>query len=738
MNRYNRNTFNNNFDGSPGDRAPGRGGGYSARGNRGGRGSGGRGGGRGGGGRGGGRGGGGFGRGDRSNQQYPNDFSYSSNYNYSDVNLNYYQKRRTGGIGSSRNPSSTNLYNYNDVYESTPNGWGENNTRKSRYLIPIVFVRSKDVYDPSKSVNEYIKTHPSHLPVHHDPTTEDIITKFATDHKSEQSVVNSLTNNNKSINPITPIDSDPLIATTGIQKLALDDKTENTQQLISKESDSEVDEDDLLQWAKSDIGGEGKGFDFDVPSDDEDSDDEKIRQRIENDFIVTGNPHEIRRVSIISEESPFIQNLKFTLQIYDSNPVQITYSELKSKYTSLVPPFPKFLSILQRKGRFLSSVENREGDYETLEQEEKQTARSLTSSNSISDTDSLDLDESNSFSSSSSASQQDIPELINSLSHLQDSKMSKSQQRQARQQFEKSTQLDFPEFNITKKSLGGGKNKNDYPDFSIADSSLHPTLINQFDNARKNQSLKKMERKLQRDLLKSQLKQGRNTDSAERRLAQARNDIVDFRGNGGFVNLSLKYPIFMTIRDIAHEFEYFILSVKRNSLPFPKMDDMDDIQIIQNLAEFYNLSHTLKGIKTGDPHLSITKTPTTSLLNAQNDSIFKSIQKNSSRRFWNCDPNVNPNLMTKKILLKREKKSKNPVNPNKQNSSSLQKVKDGHIVGGGAEKIETSSFGHKLLVNLGWTQGKGLGASGNGISEPLTATVKTTKTGLGNIDLYYN
>ena len=59
-------------------------------------------------------------------------------------------------------------------------------------------------------------------------------------------------------------------------------------------------------------------------------------------------------------------------------------------------------------------------------------------------------------------------------------------------------------------------------------------------------------------------------------------------------------------------------------------------------------------------------------------------------------------------------------------------IPEGHIVGGMAPEIDHTNVGRQLLEKLGWVKGEGLGAHGNkGISEPLVATVKKSKTGLG-------
>ncbi|KAN0065616.1 squalene synthetase-like protein [Thecaphora frezii] len=56
--------------------------------------------------------------------------------------------------------------------------------------------------------------------------------------------------------------------------------------------------------------------------------------------------------------------------------------------------------------------------------------------------------------------------------------------------------------------------------------------------------------------------------------------------------------------------------------------------------------------------------------------------------------------------------------------------REGEEVGWGAEKIGADNIGHRLLAAMGWTEGSGIGVSG-GISDPVSATVKVSKGGLG-------
>lgn len=61
---------------------------------------------------------------------------------------------------------------------------------------------------------------------------------------------------------------------------------------------------------------------------------------------------------------------------------------------------------------------------------------------------------------------------------------------------------------------------------------------------------------------------------------------------------------------------------------------------------------------------------------------------------------------------------------------TVPKNREGEEVGFGADRIGADNIGHKLLAAMGWTEGKGIGSS-QGMANPVSATVKTSKGGLG-------
>uniref|UniRef100_A0AAY5F2A4 G-patch domain-containing protein n=1 Tax=Electrophorus electricus TaxID=8005 RepID=A0AAY5F2A4_ELEEL len=53
------------------------------------------------------------------------------------------------------------------------------------------------------------------------------------------------------------------------------------------------------------------------------------------------------------------------------------------------------------------------------------------------------------------------------------------------------------------------------------------------------------------------------------------------------------------------------------------------------------------------------------------------------------------------------------------------------VVGEGAPPIPESNMGSRMLQNMGWSPGMGLGPEGRGITEPLRATQRPKGAGLG-------
>ncbi|AET40846.1 Sqs1p Ecym_6475 [Eremothecium cymbalariae DBVPG len=172
------------------------------------------------------------------------------------------------------------------------------------------------------------------------------------------------------------------------------------------------------------------------------------------------------------------------------------------------------------------------------------------------------------------------------------------------------------------------------------------------------------------------------------------------------VDLYQKYPYRFHIENIIEELNNFVLS-KSKIMNFPPLD-AHGIQTLKNLAKAFELSYTTADVG-GKTHLFL-----------QN----------------NEGATINHRLIN---IIRRQR----PVFPRRdakrEDRSAAYKIKfhvnEGEIVGKDAPIIGQDNVGRKLLEKLGWTHGEGLGVHGNkGISEPLMATVKKSRSGLRHVD----
>ncbi|KAI8599572.1 G-patch domain-containing protein, partial [Dissophora ornata] len=56
----------------------------------------------------------------------------------------------------------------------------------------------------------------------------------------------------------------------------------------------------------------------------------------------------------------------------------------------------------------------------------------------------------------------------------------------------------------------------------------------------------------------------------------------------------------------------------------------------------------------------------------------------------------------------------------------------GTVVGASASAISGENLGHRMLTKMGWSPGVGLGAAGEGITQPIEAIVRAKRRGLGH------
>lgn len=186
-------------------------------------------------------------------------------------------------------------------------------------------------------------------------------------------------------------------------------------------------------------------------------------------------------------------------------------------------------------------------------------------------------------------------------------------------------------------------------------------------------------------------------------------DFIDLE-NQNSSDLTKKYPAGLHVHNIKDEFENFLTS-NRDRLTFPALDPHGN-RTIAKFAQHYNM----KSSKVGS---------------ANHTQVVAQKTKKTHRSF----PNYN---LIDQLLKQRPIFMRIDVSRPKDASVSVTRTTrvrfhttEGQVIGKDAPEIGRDNIGRRILEKLGWTNGEGLGAQGNkGISEPLMATVKKSKSGL--------
>lgn len=258
--------------------------------------------------------------------------------------------------------------------------------------------------------------------------------------------------------------------------------------------------------------------------------------------------------------------------------------------------------------------------------------------------------------------------------------------------FTKNQQKSFADFDVppTKTLRAKGRTKKLRLEFEEAiDTELRESLLEQFQyqkTSRRDKKLRKKERLKNEGLEKK--------------------------------DLFVKYDYSLHIKDIKQEFEDFLQDAERENMSFPPLDPHGN-KTVNKLAKHYNMKCTRCG---------------------NGRHIFMKIAKARKTFHYLPDYNLINYVMKQRPIFKRsdvKKRTREEIEETDEKASGRRGpknrayVKEGDVVGGEAPEIAQSNIGRQLLEKLGWVRGEGLGAQGNkGISVPLMATVKKSKTGL--------
>ncbi|OBA22283.1 hypothetical protein METBIDRAFT_31205 [Metschnikowia bicuspidata var. bicuspidata NRRL YB-4993] len=183
-------------------------------------------------------------------------------------------------------------------------------------------------------------------------------------------------------------------------------------------------------------------------------------------------------------------------------------------------------------------------------------------------------------------------------------------------------------------------------------------------------------------------------------------------------DLTAKYDYSLHIQEIREEFEAFLHDASREAMSFPPLDGHGN-KTISKLAGHFNM----KCIRCGGNGLSlfmkVAKTKKTFRYIPAYDQIGYIMKQRPVFKRVDVKPRT------------QEEIEQTDGKKDRRGPKGDTVVREGDIVGGTAPEIGVNNIGRQLLEKLGWNKGEGLGALGNkGISEPLTATVKRSKTGL--------
>lgn len=182
-------------------------------------------------------------------------------------------------------------------------------------------------------------------------------------------------------------------------------------------------------------------------------------------------------------------------------------------------------------------------------------------------------------------------------------------------------------------------------------------------------------------------------------------------------DLLKKYPYGLHVENIRDELEAF-LTYETDSLSFPALDPHGN-KTVAKFANHYNMK-TKKSGRGNKQHIIVQKTKKTRRGQPNYNLIFQLLRQRPV--FMRIDVSRTSVTHIDGRVIRERVTSKAKFN-----------VKEGELVGEDAPEIGKENIGRKLLEKLGWSSGEGLGAHGNkGISEPVLAVVKKSKTGLGH------
>ncbi|EST10137.1 G-patch domain protein [Kalmanozyma brasiliensis GHG001] len=194
--------------------------------------------------------------------------------------------------------------------------------------------------------------------------------------------------------------------------------------------------------------------------------------------------------------------------------------------------------------------------------------------------------------------------------------------------------------------------------------------------------------------------------------------------SGDITSLGLDKRFAFNMDELNQQIQHFLSERGRNTMRCQPMDKFARAEV-HALAAAYNLQSKSKG-KGRDRFPTLIKT-SKSGLNVDYRKVKRIVYSNAGATFGN---DAGRSDFKDKGRNKKGKGGGQAGGMYGVGGGTVPKNREGEEVGFGADKIGADNIGHKLLAAMGWTEGKGIGSS-QGMANPVSATVKTSRGGLG-------
>ncbi|KXT16028.1 hypothetical protein AC579_7139 [Pseudocercospora musae] len=225
----------------------------------------------------------------------------------------------------------------------------------------------------------------------------------------------------------------------------------------------------------------------------------------------------------------------------------------------------------------------------------------------------------------------------------------------------------------------------------LSDEELKETLAESWDADRKSKRAKKIERQELR-----------------------RQGLLGSAGRKGKADLDARYPLGMTMRNVHDEIRDF-LEGDFQERAFPPMDKVNR-KALHEICTALNLNSKSQG--AGKKRFPIIYK--TSRTGEYDETMFFKITSASSR-----------GVLSNHSKPKKFAKKTGGLGRGGGFDKAAVSLRNGEIVGAGAQEISHTGFGAKIMGRMGWSKGMGLGKHGEGMKVPVEQVMRIGTAGLG-------